>query len=69
MRGSRMIVKALGLFEKIILKLQKGIEQALTEADEKRDEMGTLVREIDEITIQVTRANKAIENIQKITGE
>jgi len=69
MRGSRMIVKALGLFEKIILKLQKGIEQALKEADEKRDEMVILSSEVEIITIQVTRANKAIENIQKITGE
>ncbi len=66
LRGVRVINCALGLFEKILNKLRRGMEICKFEISKRDENIEIAKREKAELLDVMSKADRVIENIEKI---
>ena len=68
-KGVKLIASALGMFSKIIEKLEKGINLCQNRVDENNIEISDLNAENSQLKFEMEKAEKALKNIKILLGE
>ncbi len=69
MKSIKIIENALGIFEKVKTELTKGIEKATRELEKKTIKIDKLNTEKVGVTNAVLKANKVLNNLNKLLDE